>query len=178
MTMRTIIAVLLVVLACWGCNKTPTGATRVPIRDLTPAERALMGVWTSPSASVRERAEAVNQCFTNGTPIPVVAAVLGTNYGVLRPFSSVWVGPGPEPRKTCSLLYHFGQVSVTIGTSADIGADPLGGEFTGAGYSLPVTPSAETTNRTQVGQPDGAANGSQPIRSETNRTSSAAGSRR
>ena len=32
--------------------------------------------------------------------------------------------------------------------------------------------------RTNLGQPDGAANGSQPIRSETNRTSGAAGSRR
>jgi hypothetical protein len=31
---------------------------------------------------------------------------------------------------------------------------------------------------TRVAQPDGAANGSQPFRSETNRTSSAAGSRR
>jgi hypothetical protein len=30
----------------------------------------------------------------------------------------------------------------------------------------------------RLGQPDGAANGSQPVRSETNRTSSAAGSRR
>jgi len=34
------------------------------------------------------------------------------------------------------------------------------------------------TNQTQIIEPDGAANGSQPIRSETNRTSSAAGSRR
>jgi hypothetical protein len=31
---------------------------------------------------------------------------------------------------------------------------------------------------TKIGEPDGAANGSQPVRSETNRTSSAAGSRR
>lgn len=34
------------------------------------------------------------------------------------------------------------------------------------------------TLRTRKGEPGGAANGSQPIRSETNRTSSAAGSRR
>jgi hypothetical protein len=36
----------------------------------------------------------------------------------------------------------------------------------------------ETTNRIWFGQPDSAVKGSEPIRSKTNRTSSAAGSRR
>ena len=110
-------------------------------------------MWSASDIAVRERAAAVERCFTNGTPILIVVAVLGTNYGVLRPFSSVWVGPGPEPRKTCSLLYYFGQDSVTIGTSADIGGDPLTGEFNGAGYSLPVTPLPPASNRTRIGQP-------------------------
>jgi hypothetical protein len=119
----------------------------------TPAEQELLGVWSASDAPVRERAAAVERCFTNGTPIPFVVAVLGTNCSVLRPFSSVWVGPGPEPRKTCSLLYYFGPDIVTIGTSADIGGDPFSGEFTGAGYSFPVTPLTQTSNRTTNGQP-------------------------
>ena len=140
----------------------------------------LLRVWSRPGISVRDRAGAVNRLFTNGTPIRTVVAVLGSNYGVLRPFSSVWVGPGPEPRKTCSLYYSFGEDQVTIGTSADIAGDPLSGWFTGAGYSLPVTQPQPTegTNRVLRGQQDGPANGSQPIRSETNRMSPAAGSRR
>ena len=39
-------------------------------------------------------------------------------------------------------------------------------------------PIREKQMKSETGQPDGAAHGSQPIRSETNRTSSAAGSRR
>src|ERR1041385_4914853 len=102
------------------------GPNRTSTDTRSPAEQELVRAWSAPDISVRERAAAVNHCFTNGTPIPAVVSVLGPKYGVLRPFSSVWVGPGPEPRKTCSLLYDFGTESVTIGTSADIGGDPLG----------------------------------------------------
>jgi len=87
-------------------------------------DRELSRVWSEPKVSVQKRAEAVNRFFTNGTPMRAVVAILGTNYGVIRPFSLVWVGPGPEPRKTCSLFYKFGEDSVTIGTTADIGGDP------------------------------------------------------
>jgi hypothetical protein len=141
-------------------------------------DRDLSRIWSEPTKPVRERADAVNRSFTNGTAIRAVIAVLGTNYGVIRPFSSVWVGPGPEPRKTCSLFYKFGEDSVTIGTTADIGGDPLTGKFTGAGYSLPASRSTETNNRIRIGQQDGAANANQPIRSQTNRTSPTPGSRR
>ncbi len=138
----------------------------------------LLRAWSEPSISVRERARAVNRSFTNGTPIRTIVGVLGTNYGVARPISAVWVGSGPEPRKSCSLFYRFGHDEVSIGTSADITGDPLTGQFTGAGYSMPVTRSTETTNRIWIGQQLGATNGSQPFRSETNQTNSAAGSRR
>jgi hypothetical protein len=147
MSIRCASLILILLATVSGCGPNPTlSQTR------TPAERELLRVWSASDIPVRERAAAVERCFTNGTRIPVVVALLGTNYGVLRPFSSVYVGPGPEPRKTCSLLYFFGQESVTIGTSADIGGDPLGGEFTGAGHSLPVTPLTEATNVTKNGQ--------------------------
>src|SRR5690349_12155446 len=115
-------------------------------------DSALQRVWSASGKSVRERADAVNRVFTNGTPIRAVVAVLGTNYSTLRPFSSVWVGPGPEPRKTCSLLYFFGEDEVVIGTSADIAGDPFSGEFTGAGYGGPVKQSTVTTNRITPGE--------------------------
>lgn len=115
------------------------------------SDAELFRVWSAPAGSVHERAEAVNGFFTNGTPVSNIVAALGTNYKVLRPFSSVWVGPGPEPRKTCSLLYDFGNDTVVINTSADISGDPLTGEFTGAGSSLIITNSP-----TRIGQPDSA----------------------
>jgi hypothetical protein len=140
------------------------------------ADQELLRVWQAPATPVRERAAAVNRAFTNGTPMATVVAALGTNYVRFTPFSSVWVGPGPEPRKPSGLIYSFGNESVIIGTTADISADPLTGRFTAAGHSIPVT--QPTTNQIRIGQQHGAVNGSQPIRSERNRTSSAAGSRR
>ncbi len=172
MSIQRVLFTVFLLGAIYGCGLNRTSSqTRSPVEEL-------LRTWSAPDISVRERAAAVNRCFTNGTPIPAVVSILGTNYGVVRPFSSVWIGPGPEPRKTCSLLYDFGRDSVEIGTSADIGGDPLGGKFTGAGYSLPVTPSPDATNKAQISQPDGAANQSQPVGRETNQTSSAAGPRR
>ena len=170
---------------------------------LASAGEELSRIWSDRSMTVRQRADAVNRAFTNGTPVSVVVAALGTNYTRCMSSARLWLGPGPEPPNTLWLSYRFGEEEVTIGTSAVLGRDldPLSGKFTGAGYSWPVRrstettnriwigqatgslpewakESAETTNRIRIGQPDGAANGSQPIRSETNRTSSAAGSRR
>jgi hypothetical protein len=136
----------------------------------------LARVWSAPSVSVKDRAAAVNRAFTNGTPMSVVVASLGTNFVRFAPISTVWVGSGPEPRKTSGLRYGFGEKSVYISTTASISEDPLYGRFVGAGYTLAVVPLS--TNQPANGQQDGAANGSQPIRSETNSTSSAAGSRR
>jgi hypothetical protein len=147
---------------------------------LASAGEDLSRTWSDRSATVRRRADAVNRAFTNGTPVSVVVAALGTNYTRCMSSARVWLGSGPEPPNTLWLSYRFGVDEVTIGTSAVLGRDldALTGKFTGAGYSLPVRPSTEATNRVRIGQPDGPANGSQPIRSETNRTSSAAGSRR
>ena len=140
----------------------------------------LSRVWRAPGKSVRERADAVNRAFTNGTPVSVVVAALGSNYTRCMNSARLWMGPGPEPPNTLWLSYRFGDEEVTIHTSAVLGRDldALTGKFTGAGYSLPLRRSNEATNRIRIGQPDGAANGSQPGRSETNRPSGAAGSRR
>jgi len=106
-----------------------------------------------------------------------IVALLGTNYIVSGPISGFWAGPGPEPRKTSGLIYGFGEECVTIGTTAAADADPVTGEFTGAGYSFHATPySAQTT--IWIRQPGGAANGSQPSPPGTNSTPSAAGSGR
>ena len=144
-------------------------------RPHTLAEEDLLRVWLAPDVPVKDRADAINICFTNGTPIPNIVALLGTHYSIFTPFSSVWAGPGPEPRRTSGLIYTFGAEWVIIGTAADIRANPLTGTFTGAGYSLPITSS---TNQIDNGQPGGSANRSQPVRPETNRTSERAGSGR
>ncbi len=78
------------------------------------AAEGLSRVWTAPSISVQQRAAAVNRAFTNGTPMSVVVAALGTNYTRFCRISTVWMGPGPEPRKTSGLTYRFGQESVII----------------------------------------------------------------
>ncbi|HZR18680.1 MAG TPA: hypothetical protein VFE51_15415 [Verrucomicrobiae bacterium] len=123
---------------------------------------------------------AVNRAFTNGTPVSVVVAALGTNYMLCGNSARLWVGPGPEPPNTYWLEYGFGQDEVTIGSSAVFGRDLdiLSSKFTGAGYSLPVRNSGETTNRVRIGQPDAAANQSQLVAPVTNSTSAAAGSGR
>ena len=147
---------------------------------LASAGEDLSRIWSDRIATVRQRADAVNRAFTNGTPVSVVVDALGTNYTRCMSSARVWMGPGPEAPNTLWLSYRFGNEEVTIGTSAVLGRDfdALTGRFTGAGCSLPVRPSTQVTNRIRIGQQDGAASGSQPIRSETNRTSPAAGSRR
>ncbi len=147
---------------------------------LASATEELSRVWSDPSISIKARASAVNRAFTNGTPVSVVVAALGTNYMLCGSSARLWVGPGPESPNTFWLSYHFGEEEVTIGTSAVFGRDldPLSSKFAGAGYSWPVRPSTEATNRIRIGQPGGAANRSQPVHPETNPASAATGSRR
>jgi len=138
---------------------------------LASDKEELLRVWSLPKAPVWERADAVNRSFTNRTPVTAIVAVLGTNYTHwYSPISTVWLGPGPEPPKTSGLKYRFGGEYVIVHTTADLSADPLTGRFTRA--------SAQTTNGVWVGQPGSAANRSQPVWSETNRTAVPAGSGR
>jgi hypothetical protein len=145
---------------------------------LASADEELSRVWSTPNISVQQRAAAVNQSFTNGTPVSVVVAALGTNYTCCFSSARVWLGPRPEPRNTWWLSYSFGEEAVTIHTSAGESEDPLTGTFSGAGYSMPVGKSTQMTNRIWIGPKEGAPNWNQPIHSKTNGTSSAAGSRR
>jgi hypothetical protein len=145
---------------------------------LASADEELSRIWSAPSTTVQQRAAAVNRVFTNGTPLTVIVAALGTNYTRCGSSARLWMGPGPEPLNTTWLSYRFDGEEVVIGSSAVFGKDPVSGTFRGAGHSLPVRQILQTTNRIAIGQRDGAANGSQPIRSRTNSTSSAAGSRR
>lgn len=147
---------------------------------LASAAEELPRIWSDQSATVRQRADAVNRAFTNGTPVSVVVAALGTNYTRCMMSARVWVGPGPEPPNTLWLSYCFGEEEVTIHTSAVLGQDldALMGKFTGAGYSLPVRSSTAATTRIRIGQPDGAANRSQPVSPATNSAPATAGSSR
>jgi hypothetical protein len=126
------------------------------------ADDKFLRVWSAPGVSAKERAAAVNRCFTNGTPVSLIVARLGTNYTRFAPFTG-W----PQPLKS-ALSYEFGQEAVLVWTTASPVDPLLAARFTWAGHSVPA----------RRGQQDGAANGSQPIRSGTNQTSSAAGSRR
>jgi hypothetical protein len=117
---------ILVALALSGCEKI----------TLTPAEHRLQRLWADPHLSVRERATAVNQCFTNGTPIRRIIEVLGTSFIRVTPYSLVSVDGS---KITCWLEYKFGDESVTIDTTAGLGlANPESSDFTGAGYSMPL----------------------------------------
>ena len=129
-----------------------TWTTGVALADDELSE--LSRIWRAPGKSVRQRADAVNRAFTNGTPVSVVVSALGTNYTLCGSSARVWAGPGPETPNTFWLSYRFGKDEVTIGTSAVFGRDldPLSCKFTGAGYSRPVRRSAEAANRIRIGQ--------------------------
>jgi hypothetical protein len=136
-------------------------------------EQDFVQMWSARTNSVRELAEAVNRRFTNGTPVPVIVAALGNNYTRCGSSARLWMGPGPEPPNTTWLSYRFGEEQVIIGSSALFGEDPVTGRFIGAGHSIQVKTTGQLTNRIPIGKQDVPANG-QPIRSETNRTSSGA----
>ena len=143
-------------------------------RTLTKED--LLRVWSAPEISVWECAAAVNRWFTNGTPISTVVALLGTNHTRFTPISTVWLGPGPEPRKTSGLMYRFGNDYVIVHTTADVMGDPLSGEFAGAGYSVDSHP--QRAKGVWIGQREGAPDWNKPFSLETNRTSAPIGSRR
>jgi hypothetical protein len=105
----------------------------------------------------------VKRAFTNGTPISMVVGALGTNYATSFSSATLWMGPGPQPRKTWSLLYYFGEDAVDIKTSAGINEEPLTGTFTGAGYLILAGPSNQTTNRIWMGPSGGATNGTRSV---------------
>jgi hypothetical protein len=141
----------------------------------TRAEKELLRIWSGPSATAKERAAAVNRCFTNGTPVSKIVSVLGPNYIRVTPYSMISLDGSPI---YCWLEYTNTRVSIQ--TSARLGSEPLDANFTSAGYPLEIHPIEihPLTNNVSAGQPNGAANRSQPFRAETNRTPAADGSGR
>ena len=140
--------------------------------DPSQTERGFLRDWSAPGISPSERAALVNRFFTNGTPIATVVRLLGPGYIRVTPYSMVSVDGHPI---MCYLAYTNQRVTVRTSARVDSGVDLLAATFTGAGYELDVWAS---TNIPGLGQPEGGANGKQPVGSDTNRTSAAAPSRR
>ncbi len=92
----------------------------------------LLRVWSTPGVSARERAAVVNRAFTNGTPIPLIVAKLGTNYTRCT------------PRETSALEYNFGRESVVVETTAAPGESLLSATFTRAGFGVHDAPKSIT----------------------------------
>jgi len=67
--------------------------------------------------------EEVSEVVTNGMPIADVIAVLGTNYDLVKPFSTVAVPPLQDEDKRISLWYDFEGFRVSVRTSAPLSGD-------------------------------------------------------
>jgi hypothetical protein len=104
--------------------------------------------WSSPGASGPERAAALNETFTNGTPMSAVVAVLGSNYTRVSPISI----PGPQPRNTSGLIYRFAEQEIVIVSTAATNANPVSGTFIRAAYMRPGT-NGIPRNYIYIGQP-------------------------
>ena len=148
-----------VMLAAFVCSAAPA-----------EAQQELLRTWSGATNSVQTKALAVHGYFKNGCPIRYVVSILGTNYSLVEFI------PG-DRKATTHLGYPFGEDMVYIETTAPTRADPLAYTFTGVSYTFSHKNGAVFI-RSVEGQPDGPANRSQPVRSETNRTSAADGSGR
>jgi hypothetical protein len=78
----------------------------------------LLQVWPTPGVSAKKRAAAVNRAFTNGTPVSLIVAKLGTNYARCGFSPDRW-----------GLLYRSGRESVLVETSADSDGSLLSATF-------------------------------------------------
>jgi hypothetical protein len=177
LAMRSLFPGMMVVSALIACRWAGAQVPTAPPVKADSTRKELLRAWSAPQLHSWERAEAVNRHFTNGTPVSTIVAVLGTNFTYDTPYSSVWIGPGPERPRTIGLEYRFGDEAVIIGTSALLGGNgvhPLKAEFTRAGYAKPASRPVEKSGS----QHNGAAKRSQPVSAQTNRTPAAAASRR
>src|SRR5690349_4053016 len=91
--------------------------------------------WLLSGASGPEQAHAMNEIFTNGTPMSALVAALGTNYTRVSAISI----PGPQPRNTSGLIYRFAKQEILIVSTAATNADPVSGTFISAAYLRPGT---------------------------------------
>jgi len=131
---------------------------------LSRSEQNLQAIWAATNATVQQRAAAVNSCFTNGTPMRRVLDLLGKWDEHHKRFTAV----DPSELDHRGLVYRFGSDRITIRAKGTPDTRTEDCAFDGA----------FAWRSTDFGQHRGAADGSQPSRSDTNRASSAAGSRR
>ena len=117
---------------CWSDSRAKAQKA-IPKQDLTDGELELRRRWNSSRYSPAELSEAVNQCFTNGTPIRRIIHVLGTDFSRVTPYSMVSVDGS---KVHCWLDYKCREESVAIYTTAELGQEPTTANFTGAGYSV------------------------------------------
>jgi hypothetical protein len=118
-------------------------------------ERELARIWTSNDASANERCNAINRCFTNGTPITRVVGVLGKHYLLVIPYSGI---TSPGGRLTRSLLYELDdRQQISVGTTAGLDENEMAANFTGAGVLqilLPRESEKRMTNASHERQPE------------------------
>src|SRR5205823_2799245 len=114
------------------------------------------------NATPQQRAVAINSGFTNGTPIRRMLGVLGKWDEHHQKFLTT----DPSELDHRGLVYRFGSERITIRAEGPPSVRTEDCAFAGAFAWRP----------TDFGQHRGAADGSQPFRSDTNRASAAAGS--
>ncbi len=99
--------------------------------------------WRDNATRLQTKIEIARTFATNGMPVKQVISMLGTNYTILRPFSTLildWTNGLTRTSRptTCSLLYRFADGDVEISTTAGIGGNPTTGFVHGVGGG-PIT---------------------------------------
>src|SRR4051794_17362368 len=74
------------------------------------SEQILKAVWKATNTTAQKRADAVNSCFTNGTPIRRVLDVLGKWDEHHQTFTTA----DPSELNVRALVYRFGSDRITI----------------------------------------------------------------
>jgi len=131
---------------------------------LSRSEQNLRAIWTATNSMAQQRAAAVNSCFTNGTPITRVLAILGKWDEHHQTFTTL----DPSDSEYRGLVYRFGSDRITVRAKGTPGTRTENCTFAGAFAWRPA----------DVGRQLGPVNRSLPVRSETNRSPPAAGSGR
>jgi hypothetical protein len=130
---------------------------------LSRSEQNVRAVWNATNATVQQRVAAVNSCFTNGTPIRRVLGVLGKWDEHHQTFTTA----DPSELGYRALVYRFGSDRIMIRAKGTPRTRTEDCAFAEAFVWRPT----DFRHR-------GAADRSQPIRSETNQAKVPAGSGR
>jgi len=90
---------------CSGCS----GGSNQVVQP-TPKQR-LQASWSATDASAQDRCAAINACFTNGTPMRDVLAVLGNQDTMIITTTLSWP---PETQNQRIWVYRFGNNEVHV----------------------------------------------------------------